>query len=196
MAESNEGARQRMVAGAADLLAARGVSATSVRQLAKHTGAPLGSVYHYFPGGKAQLAAEAVRWADEQTAAVLNRSTADGPAAVVRDLLHMWRNILLDNDFRRGCPVLAVAVQDLPGDDTAPRDAAVFAFSAWSAAIARALRTAGLEHGPAAGTATLVIAAVEGAVAMSRAERSVEPLEVVGAQLQQLLSGLGCRLRP
>jgi len=187
--------RQRMVVAAADMLAVRGFNATSVRELAKHAGAPLGSVYHYFPGGKAQLTAEAVRWADERTAAVLARPAAEGPAAVLRDFLGMWRKILVDSDFHRGCPVLAVAVQDLPGDDAAPRDAAVFAFSAWSAGMATALRAAGLDHGVATGTATLVIAAVEGAVAMSRAERSVEPLDVVGAQLQQLLSSLGCPLR-
>lgn len=196
MVQANGNARQRMVAGAADMLGSRGLNATGVRELAEHAGAPLGSVYHYFPGGKAQLAAEAVRWADEQTAAALTRSSAEGPAAMIRDLLDMWRNTLLGSDFRRGCPVLAVAVEDLPGDDAAPRDAAVFAFSAWSTHIAAALRAAGLEHAAAAGTATLVIAAVEGAVAMSRAERSIEPLEVVGAQLQQLLSGLGCPLRP
>ncbi|WP_395308689.1 TetR/AcrR family transcriptional regulator [Mycobacterium sp. AMU20-3851] len=194
--QPNDNARQRMVAGAADMLGTRGLNATGVRDVAKHAGAPLGSVYHYFPGGKTQLAAEAVRWADEQTAEVLARSAAEGPATVVRDLLDMWRNILLDGDFRRGCPVLAVAVEDLPGDDTAPRDAAVFAFSAWSTQIARALRATGVEHGTATGTATLVIAAVEGAVAMSRAERSTEPLDRVGAQLQQLIAGLGAPLRP
>lgn len=188
MVEPDQAARDRMVSGAADMLGRRGPGATSVRELAKHAGAPLGSTYHYFPGGKAELVAEAVRWADDQTSAELVRYADDGPAAVLDGFLDMWRKILVDSDFQRGCPVLAVAVAELPGDDTAPRDAAVFAFSNWTAALARSLRAAGSAHGPAADTATLIIAAVEGAVAMSRAERSVQPLEAVGAQLRRMVT--------
>jgi WD40 repeat protein len=53
--------RQQMVIGAADMIRRRGLNATSVRELAKHTRAPLGSTYHYFPRGKQQLAAEVIR---------------------------------------------------------------------------------------------------------------------------------------
>lgn len=192
MFESDRDARNRMVSGAADMLGRRGPNATSVRDLARHAGAPLGSTYHYFPGGKAQLLAEAVRWTDEQVTAELGRTSAEGPAAVLRGFLDMWRTMLVDSQFQRGCPVLAVAVEDRPGDDAAPRDAAVFAFSNWTACLSRSLKAAGVVHGVAADTATLIVAAVEGAVAMSRAERSVQPLEVVGAQLERLLTGLGC----
>lgn len=187
MVEPDQAARQRMVSGAADMLGRRGPGPTSVRELAKHAGAPLGSTYHYFPGGKAQLVAEAVRWADEQTSAELGRHLDDGPAAVLDGFLGLWRTNLVDSNFGRGCPVLAVAVAELPGDDAAPRDAAVFAFSNWTVTLARSLRAAGLAHGRAADTATLIVAAVEGAVAMCRAERSLQPLEVVGAQLQRLI---------
>src|SRR6478735_3416487 len=76
MGVSDLDARNRMVSGAADMLGRRGLSAMTVRDLARHAGAPLGSTYHYFPGGKAQLAAEAVRWADAHTATVLQRAAA------------------------------------------------------------------------------------------------------------------------
>lgn len=178
--------RQRMVAGAADMIGRRGLRAASVRELAKHAGAPLGSTYHYFPGGKAQLAAEAVRWADEQTTAQLTRLMAGGSKSVLHGFLDGWRKALLDSDFRRGCPVLAIAVED-QGEDASPRDAVVFAFSNWTTTLAKSLRDDGMAAAAAADTAMLIIAAVEGAVAMSRAERSVQPLEVVGRQLQRLL---------
>jgi hypothetical protein len=38
-------------------------------------------------------------------------------------------------------------------------------------------------------TATLIVAAVEGAVAMCRAERSADPLDRVGEQLQRVAVG-------
>ena len=73
MSENAAESRQRLVAGAADMMRRRGLNATSVRELAKHAQAPLGSTYHYFPGGKYQLAAEAVAqrrfdkfWAEEE----------------------------------------------------------------------------------------------------------------------------------
>ena len=61
MADGDRGSRDRLVIGAADMIRRRGLNATSVRELAKHAGAPLGSTYHYFPGGKQQVVTEAVR---------------------------------------------------------------------------------------------------------------------------------------
>jgi AcrR family transcriptional regulator len=187
MAEDTGNSRQRMVAGAADMIRRRGLNATSVRELAKHTRAPLGSTYHYFPGGKSDLAAEAVRWADDLTVRVLTRELRAGPIAGLRAFLEMWRNVVLDSDFHAGCPVLAVSVEDLPDGQAAPREAAATAFRNWTELLAESLR----EHGAAAAdadrVATLIVAAVEGTVAMCRAQRSIEPLDRVAAELTRLV---------
>jgi AcrR family transcriptional regulator len=191
MVESDHDARSRMVSAAADMLGRRGLNAMTVRELARHAGAPLGSTYHYFPGGKAQLAAEAVRWADAHTTAELDRAAGAGPAAMLDALLQRWREVLVDSDFQRGCAVMAVAVQNsADDDDAAPVDAAVFAFSSWTTILVKALRDAGVAHAEAADTATLIVAAVEGAVAMSRAERSTDPLAAVGRRLHAVLAAL------
>ncbi|BDY29057.1 TetR/AcrR family transcriptional regulator [Mycolicibacterium mageritense] len=187
MPEATGDARGRLVAGTADMLRRRGLNAASVREVAKHAGAPLGSTYHYFPGGKYQLAAEAVRWADDLTARALSDAMAAGPREGLRQFLGMWREILVDSEFRAGCPVLAVCVEDVPDDGSAPREAAVFAFSNWVSILAAALRDHGAGRDDAMGTATLIVAAVEGAVAMCRAERSTDPLDRVGERLQQML---------
>lgn len=188
---SDQEARNRMVTGAADMLGRSGLSAMTVRELARHAGAPLGSTYHYFPGGKAQLAAEAVRWADAHTMAELHRAAGAGPAAMLDALLRSWRESLVESDFQRGCAVLAVAVANSTDeDDAAPRDAAVFAFSNWTTLLVASLREAGVTHPEAADTATLIVAAVEGAVAMSRAERSTDPLAAVGRRLHAMLAAL------
>jgi AcrR family transcriptional regulator len=189
MTGADRDARARMVAGAADMIGRRGVNATSVRELAKHTGAPLGSTYHYFPGGKSQLAAEAVRWADDLTARTLAQATSAGPLDGLDAFLVMWRRILLDSDFGAGCPVLAVAVEQMTDGD-APRDAAVFAFGNWTSIMAAALRERGVTPHQATGTATLIVAAVEGAVAMCRAERATQPLDTVGEQLHNVVTAL------
>lgn len=191
MVGSDHDARNRMVTGAADMLGRRGLSAMTVRELARHAGAPLGSTYHYCPGGKAQLAAEAVRWADARTTTELHRAAGAGPGAMLDALLRSWRESLVESDFQRGCTVLAVAVQNsTDDDDAAARDAAVFAFSNWTTILVRSLRDAGVANPEAADTATLIVAAVEGAVAMSRAERSTDPLAAVGRRLHAMLAAL------
>ncbi|SEH53946.1 DNA-binding transcriptional regulator, AcrR family [Mycolicibacterium rutilum] len=188
MAEDRKG-RQRMVAGAADMISRRGLNATSVRELAKHTNAPLGSTYHYFPGGKYDLATEAVRWADGVIADALTGELAAGPEAGVAAFLSMWRKVVLDSDFRAGCPVLAVSVEDLPDGHSAPRDAAAAAFARWTSMLAASLRNAGAEPAAAERLATLIVASVEGTVAICRAQRDIAPLDLVAEQLGGLIRG-------
>ncbi|MFN3003775.1 TetR/AcrR family transcriptional regulator [Mycolicibacterium wolinskyi] len=192
--EPDESSRMRMVAGAADMIRRRGLNATSVRHLAQHANAPLGSVYHYFPGGKDQLATEAVRWADDLTVTGLREAMRAGPVQGLRVFTDMWRKIVLDSDFRAGCPVLAVAVEDYPDDDRAqPRDAAAAAFANWTSLLADALREHGAPDGDAVETATLIVAAIEGTVAMCRAQRSIEPLDRVADQLKKHIAHVTAR---
>ncbi|MET8875027.1 helix-turn-helix domain-containing protein [Nocardia sp. NPDC004604] len=185
MAQSD--ARDRMVAGAADMLRRRGLNATSVRELAKHSGAPLGSTYHYFPGGKSELAAEAVRFADGLAARKLVEELPGGPVAGLRAFVEMWRKVVVDSDFRTGCPVLAVSVEDQPDDDDEPRRAAAAAFDHWTALLAESLGTHGATASAAAQTATLIVAAIEGAVAMCRAQRSTHPLDRTADALENVV---------
>ncbi len=176
-----------MVAGAADMLRRRGLNATSVRELAKHSGAPLGSTYHYFPGGKSQLAAEAVRFADALAARKLVRELPAGPVAGLRAFVDMWRKVVVDSDFRAGCPVLAVSVEDQSDADDEPRRAAAAAFDHWTELLADSLRTHGATPAAADRTATLIVAAMEGTVAMCRAQRSTLPLDQTADALENVV---------
>ncbi|WP_227981604.1 TetR/AcrR family transcriptional regulator [Nocardia spumae] len=179
--------RRKLVAGAADMIRRRGLAATSVRDLARHARAPLGSTYHYFPGGKTELATAAVTLAGELTAATLARELGKGPVDGLRSFLDMWRKNVVDSEFRAGCPVLAVSVEDVPEADGAPRDAAAAAFTRWAGLLAASLRDHGADQAEAESTATLIVAAFEGSVAMCRAERSVAPLDRIGERLESLI---------
>jgi len=177
-----------MVAGAADMISRRGLNATSVRELAKHTDAPLGSTYHYFPGGKYDLATAAVQWADDLTVKVLTKELAAGPEAGLQAFLSMWRKVVLDSNFHAGCPVLAVSIEDVADEGhAAPRDAAAAAFARWTSLLADSLRGAGADSTAAEQIATLIVSSVEGTVAICRAQRSIVPLDQVAAQLVQVI---------
>ena len=190
MAKSSSGtpSRERIVAGAADMISRRGLSATSIREMAKHAQAPLGSTYHYFPEGKQQLATEAVRYTGEWVARSLRKELTAGPAAGLRAFLALWRGIVVDTDFHAGCPVLAVAIEEPPADEVPPAlAAAAEVFGQWEGLLADSLRAHGADAEQAAQVATLIVAAVEGTVALCRAKRSTEPLDRVAVQLQALI---------
>ena len=178
--------RTRMIASAAELFREQGYSATGFRDVVEHSGAPRGSIYHHFPGGKAQLAQEVVQLASDVTARRIERAAADGdPQAMLDAFADGWRRQLERSDFRAGCPVVAVAVEA----DAAPgvAAAATEAFERWEALFAQALRKAGIPRARAARIATLAVAAIEGAVIQSRAAHSAAPLDAVMREVGALI---------
>ncbi|MGW7402906.1 TetR/AcrR family transcriptional regulator [Streptomyces sp. NPDC054833] len=188
MNQTSPQTRERIVAGAADMISRRGLNATSIREMAKHAKAPLGSTYHYFPDGKQQLATEAVRYAGETVARILRKELRAGPAAGLRAFLDLWRKVVVDTEFRAGCPVLAVSIEEPPDDEVpAAVVAAAGIFDEWEGLLAGSLREHGADPDQAAQLATLVVAAVEGTVAMCRAKRSTQPLDRTAEQLQKLV---------
>jgi AcrR family transcriptional regulator len=190
LAKSSAPSRERIVAGAADMISRRGLSATSIRDLAKHAKAPLGSTYHYFPEGKQQLVTEAVRYAGGAVARILRDELGAGPVAGLPAFLGLWRGIVVESDFRAGCPVLAVSVEEPPADEVSPAlAAAAEAFEGWERLLAESLGEHGVALEQAEGLAALIVASVEGATAMCRAKRSAQPLDQVAQQLEVLIVG-------
>jgi AcrR family transcriptional regulator len=185
---TDQSARDQLVVGAADMIRRRGLNATSIREVAKHAGTPLGSTYHYFPGGKHQLAAEAVRYAKDAVAAILAAKLRTGPVEGLHAFFAIWRDIITGSDYQAGCPVLAVSIEETGDERPDAVLIAAEAFTGWSAQLAGSLRDHGVEQARAAQLATLVVAAAEGAVAMCRAQRSAEPLDHVATELTAMIT--------
>jgi AcrR family transcriptional regulator len=171
-----------MIQSAALLMRERGVEATSFSDVLDHSGAPRGSIYHHFPGGKAQLVEEATRYAGDFIAAGLAAALEeDDPVAALQRFTDLWLGTLRDSDFKAGCPVVAVAVE---GDRSAEaRAAAGAAFDRWERLLADALTHRGVAAERAHGLATLAVASIEGGVVLARAQRSTAPLERIAAEL-------------
>src|SRR5947199_6103109 len=101
--------RDRMIQSALVLMGENGVEGTSFSEVIEHSGAPRGSIYHHFPGGKAQLIEEATRSAGELIAAGARAASASGdPLLPVEIVDRYWRRILLDSGYAAGCPIAAV----------------------------------------------------------------------------------------
>ena len=171
--------RERMIAGAMALLARRGLSGASFSDVLSATG-PRGSLYHHFPSGKGELVAAAIERAGLALAEAL-APVAGAPAeAVVERFLAIWRTVLTRSECEAGCAVMAVAAAAKLADMLAQ---AAGVFRAWSGQLTDLLGRGGVPAGEASGFAVMMIASVEGAVALSRAERSLEPFEAVARQL-------------
>jgi TetR/AcrR family transcriptional repressor of lmrAB and yxaGH operons len=180
---SRSDTRRKMIAGAALAIGTRGVGAMSLRDLAKEAGVPLGSTYHHFPGGKAQLAEEAVSSIGRKVTRLVDQARAEGIEAALAAFARVWRELLVETDFRTGCPVLAVAT----GDDPGLTETARAIFATWQELMVDGLVADGVPAERAPGLARMIIASLEGAVAVGRAERSLEPLDQVSAELITLV---------
>ena len=182
-------ARERMVVSAALLIRERGAHPTAIADVLAHSGAPRGSAYHYFPGGRTQLLCEAVDYAGEFMAAHLGRASSGLDA--IDGLFEYYRDELQRSDFRAGCPVVAVAVEagdpDKPEQSAAVRDRAAAVFARWRQIIAELLTADGVSAARARELAVLVLSSFEGALVIARAGRDLEPVEAVHAQLRSLI---------
>ncbi|MGX6600785.1 TetR/AcrR family transcriptional regulator [Micromonosporaceae bacterium Da 78-11] len=173
-----EGVRERMIAGAVRLLAQQGLQATSFAEVLQLTGAPRGSIYHHFPGGKDQLVLAAVDAAGDHALGVLDGLVGQTPERVTETFLGLWRLLLERSDNSAGCAVLAVTVATR-SDDLLDRAGTVF--RAWRTRLGDLLAAGGLPDAPA--FAATLVAAAEGAVVLARAERSAEPFDAAAGYL-------------
>lgn len=184
--------RERMVISAALLIRERGAHATALSDVLEHSGAPRGSAYHYFPGGRTQLLCEAVDYAGEHVAAIIAEARS-GPE-LMDTLIDKYRRQLLDTGFRAGCPVVAVSVEAGEEERMAPlAERAASVFDRWTDLIAQRFIADGIARDRASDLAVLATTALEGAIVLARVRRDLTPLDVVHRQLRDLLAAEATR---
>lgn len=178
--------RQKMVESAAVLFRERGVQGTSFSDVLAHSGAPRGSIYHHFRGGKTQLAEETTQWAGELILAqTIEALAASDPVAAIASSRRWWTKILRASDYEAGCVIVAATLE---GErEPSVRAVAAEAFTKWEYVLTDALRKHDVPATRARALATLLIAAIEGAVVLSRAQRTTKPLDRVTTELQRII---------
>lgn len=180
-----------MLRTTAQLLRRQGYAATSWRQVVAEAGTPWGSQAHHFPGGKEQLAAEAVVMAGERYRRLLVDAFADvTPAEAVRRWAEAASRELEASGWADGCPVATVTLETAHDSDRLAEVCGA-AFGGWQAELADAIERHGAPGDEATAQATLVLASIEGALILARAHRSSEPLRTVAAELAVHLGGRG-----
>jgi TetR/AcrR family transcriptional repressor of lmrAB and yxaGH operons len=178
-----------MLESAAGLFAAQGYHATGLNQLITEGGAPRGSLYFHFPGGKEQLAAEAMQLSAEQLCGVLREALYAAADAVsgVDAVLGTLIEIQTASGFRHGCPLAAVTLD--AGSASEPiRQACSEGYASWERLLTEYLVSHGLTEERAESLATLLLAAMEGALLLATARRDPAPLQAVAGHLRSAVA--------
>ncbi|MFE5478303.1 TetR/AcrR family transcriptional regulator [Nocardia sp. NPDC056541] len=179
--------RQKMLGSAIELLRERGAAGVTVDAVLARSSAPRGSVYHHFPGGRAQIMTESLTLAGDTISALIEEAAERGAAGVLAGIAEFWTAILLTSDFEAGCPVVSVAVGGAPEDrHLQPEVAAIL--QRWHDTLAVAIAAEGVAPARAERLATMAIASVEGAVILCRVHRSTTALDEVVEELRVLLA--------
>jgi AcrR family transcriptional regulator len=175
-----ETVKQRMIRKAALSLARKGLQRTSFSEVLEASGAPRGSLYHHFPGGKNELILGALDATSHWARQTLERSAGRPAPEVTEAFIDLWRGILTRSDFRAGCGVVAVTVA---ADSPEQLESVRAIFCSWRERLAALLSEGGVPEERARALAALLISSCEGAVVLARAERALEPFDLVAREL-------------
>jgi AcrR family transcriptional regulator len=173
--------RERIVEASAELFRRQGYSATGVKQIVEAAQAPFGSLYHFFPRGKEQLGAEAIRVSGALYELLIPAVIDAAPDLLtgVRAFFAGAAEHLRETDYEDACPIATVALEVSSSSDTM-RQACAEVFESWIAQGAARHSHAGLSERKARELTIGMLAALEGAFVLARALRSTEPLEIAG----------------
>src|SRR5688500_17285192 len=102
--------RQRIVEAAAAAFMRQGYAGAGMKQITVDGAAPFGSLYHFFPGGKEELAAETLRWAGTAYAQRVGRVVVGAPDVVtaMTAAFESAAETLEDTDYADACPIATV----------------------------------------------------------------------------------------
>ncbi|MEM9038069.1 MAG: TetR/AcrR family transcriptional regulator [Actinomycetota bacterium] len=152
-----------------------GYTGTGMQDLLRDAGVSSSSMYHFFPGGKEELVAAAIR-RDGHAAAERLAEVLSGRALTeaIDAIFGAAADEMAEHDFALGCPI-GVPATEVAADSEPIREAASEVFAAWAASYAAGLRSAGYDAGDADRMGRFIVATYEGAVALARATRSTVP---------------------
>jgi AcrR family transcriptional regulator len=181
--------RDRLVASTNESFRRRGYNGTALKDVIAAAGATTGSLYHFFPEGKAQLAEAAIldSGAAYQQLFEAIADEATGPAEAVGAFFDAAAQVLAETDYIDVCPIGTVA-REVASTDEGLRRATAHVFTGWLDVAADRFAAAGMAGADARALATTVVAALEGGFVLARTQRDADVLRGIGAQMRELVA--------
>jgi len=165
-----------MIETAFELFRCRGYHDTAFSDVVEQSGAPRGSIYYHFPGGKRELALETIAMAGDQIELMVDQAArqAHDPTSLIRSLAQLQMQRLEESGYCSGCAIATVVLELAPRDEEVSAECSKV-FARWHSALVDRFEHWGVEHGRADAIADLVVTTFEGGLVVSRAARSSEP---------------------
>ena len=185
--------RLRIIQQAAPIFNQRGYVGCSMHDLMDATGLEKGGIYRHF-ANKEELAAEAFRFALAQNVKLRTVHLKDIPGAVDKLSRAIQLFVETPSALPGGCPLMNTAI-DADDGNPALRKLALQGIQAWRARLTRIVQ-AGIRSGEIRSDtiprriANTIIATLEGALMISRLERTRNPLRDAQSSLEILLQSL------
>ena len=180
--------RQPIINAAVTLFRRQGYARTGLNDIVDASGAPKGSLYHYFPDGKSSIAVAAVEEAGRRVAATIAKLAEEcgSTGGLLRAHARLLAGWMRGSGFRNGCPITTVLLELAPRE-RAVAEAGRKAYAARIALLRDRLVADGFARPRAEALAVLCTSALQGALIQARVERSGRPIEVTAAELARLL---------
>ncbi|MEV6426124.1 TetR/AcrR family transcriptional regulator [Nocardia sp. NPDC051463] len=181
--------KQRVLEAAADLFQRQGYNATGLNQVLAQSDAPKGSLYFHFPGGKEQLAVEAVALAGNRLGEDLRLALADAPDArtgILRIFDLLARN-LESSQFQEGCPVATVALESA-AESQPIRTACDGVYTRWMDGLVGYLRSQAVSSPQSERLGALILSSLQGALLLARVKHDVTWVQTVGTEMADLVA--------
>jgi AcrR family transcriptional regulator len=188
MSEINRSsARTRLLEATEDMLREVGMSGAGIKDVVTRSGAPIGSLYHYFPDGKTQLVTEALGIQAGKSRRLLGhffdgKTTA---ATALRSLFNTAAEAFERAGANKGCAIGAVTL-DLTRSDKEVRALCKNIFEQWISVITPQLPFP--DERSRRAFAMMVVVALEGAFVVGKAAQSGEPFRAAGEWLAAMVS--------
>jgi AcrR family transcriptional regulator len=176
--------RDRLVATTAELFQRQGLNGTSMKQITDGADATTGSLYHFFPGGKDELAAEVIRIAGAGYLELFQLVTAVAKtsAQAISMLFDGAAATLEQSDYVDACPIFTVALEVASADE-ALRQSCNDVFGTWTATATAMFRRDGMTPKASTALAATVIAALGGAFILARTARDADLMRAIGRNI-------------
>lgn len=173
--------KERILDRSGELFRRQGYMGTGIKQILAEAGAPFGSLYHFFPGGKSELGAETIRRSGALYGLLLGEFVGPEVPLVqgIRDFFAGAAETLVETEYADACPIATVALE-VSSTDEELRRACADVFEAWIAGGTERFAAEGIERGRARALVIQMLAGLEGAFVLCRALRDTEPLRLAG----------------
>jgi AcrR family transcriptional regulator len=180
--------RERLLTSAAALFQRQGLNGTSMKEIIDGAESTTGSLYHFFPGGKDELAAEVIRTSGAGYLELFEMVTAvaTGSAEAMSMLFEGAAATLEQSDFVDACPIFTVAHEVASADDVL-RLACQSVFESWATKATAMFAAEGLTRGQAHDLATTVVAALGGAFILARTAKNADLMRATGRNVTALV---------